>query len=105
MCQGPQVFKEASRHPAQNVEDADAVDGDEGGEVGGDVDLLQGASRRIEGLQGLAGLHVPPLRHRQRNKHQEKKGGVADVTWKSHKQIAWRKTSGRLIREKLFREI
>lgn len=50
-----------SHHPLQDVEDADAVDGDEGGEVGWDVDPLQRGSRRIEGLQGLAFLHVPPL--------------------------------------------
>lgn len=51
-----------SHHPPKNVEDADAVDGDEGGEVRRDVDPLQGTSRRIEGLQGFACLHVPPLK-------------------------------------------
>ena len=50
-----------SHHPLQDVEDADAVDGDEGGEVGRDVDPLQRRSRRKEGLQGLAFLHIPPL--------------------------------------------
>lgn len=61
-----------SRHPTQDVEDTDAIDGDEGGEVGGDVDPLQGASRWIEGLQGLACLHVPPLSNRQEDEHQKK---------------------------------
>lgn len=60
-----------SHHPLQDVEDADAVDGDEGGEVRRDVDPLQRTSRRIEGLQGLAFLHIPPLDKRQRKKEKE----------------------------------
>lgn len=60
-----------SHHPLQDVEDADVVNGDEGGEVGRDVDPLQGGSRRIEGLQGLAFLHVPPLVNRQRKEDTE----------------------------------
>lgn len=47
--------------PLQDVEDADVVDGHEGGEVGGDVDPFERRSRRVEGLQGLAFCHVPPL--------------------------------------------
>lgn len=59
----------------QDVEDANAVDGDEGGEVRGDVDLLQGASLRMERLQGLAGLCVPPLTtNRQKEETSEKRG-------------------------------
>lgn len=57
-----------SHHPLQDVEDADAVDRDEGGEVRRDVDPLQRTSRRIEGLQGLAFLHIPPLDKRQRKR-------------------------------------
>lgn len=64
-------LKTSSRHPLQDVEDADAVDGDEGGEVGRDVDPLQRGSRRVEGLQRLAFLHVPPLDDRQREKDGE----------------------------------
>lgn len=56
-----------SHHPLQDVEDADAVDGDEGGEVGWDVDPLQRRPRGEEGLQGLARLHVPPLHNRRRH--------------------------------------
>lgn len=82
-----------SRHPTQDVEDADAVYGDEGGEVGGDVDLLQGASCRIEGLQCLASLHVPPLTNRQRNKHQKKRGSLTSPLlslMEAHKQCRGR---------------
>lgn len=57
-----------SHHPPQDVEDADAVNGDEGGEIGRDVDPLQGTSRRIEGLQGFSCLHIPPLREPKKNK-------------------------------------
>lgn len=51
----------SSCDPLEDVEDADVVDGDEGGEVGRHVDPLQSASCRIEGLEGFAFLHVPPL--------------------------------------------
>lgn len=54
-----------SHHPLQDIEDADAVNGDKGGEVRRDVDPLQRSSRRIEGLQGLAFLHIPPLVKKQ----------------------------------------
>lgn len=50
-----------SHDPLQDVEDADVVDGHKGGEIGGDVDSFDGRSRRVEGLQGLALSHVPPL--------------------------------------------
>lgn len=50
-----------SHDPLQDVEDADVVDGHEGGEVVGDVDPFERRSRRVEGLQGLALSHVPPL--------------------------------------------
>lgn len=70
-------LKTSSRHPLQDVEDADAVDGDEGGEVGRDVDPLQRGSRRVEGLQRLAFLHVPPLDDRQR----EKDGEIIEMLW------------------------
>lgn len=39
-----------SHDPLQDVEDADVVDGHEGGEVGGDVDPFERRSRRVEGL-------------------------------------------------------
>lgn len=51
--------------PLQDVEDADVVNGHEGGEVGGHVDPFERRSRRVEGLQGLAFLHVPPLASKQ----------------------------------------
>lgn len=47
--------------PLQDVEDADVVDGHEGGEVGGHVDPFECRSCRVEGLQGLALSHIPPL--------------------------------------------
>lgn len=55
-------------HPLQDVEDADAVNGNEGGKVRRDVDLLQGVSCHMEGLQGLTRLHVPPLANTQRKR-------------------------------------
>lgn len=102
-----------SRHPTQDVEDTDAIDGDEGGEVGGDVDPLQGASRWIEGLQGLACLHVPPLRNRQEDEHQKKVTILSTQTSlrpslvEGDKQEVKRKTSRGLImrRKTLFGEI
>lgn len=64
LCYVPFFFwsiEAVSHHPLKDVEEADAVDGDEGGEVGGDVDPLQRCSPRKEGLQSLAFLHIPPL--------------------------------------------
>lgn len=56
----------SSHHPLQNVQDADAVDGDEGEKVGRHVDLFQRTSHWVEGLQGSAFLHIPPLDRRDR---------------------------------------
>lgn len=56
----------SSHHPLEDVEDANVVDGDKGGEVARHVDFLQSAPRWIEGLQGLAFLYIPPLDMRQR---------------------------------------
>lgn len=50
-----------SHHSLEDVEDADAVDGDKRGKVRRDVDFLQSAPSRIEGLKGFTFLHVPPL--------------------------------------------
>lgn len=57
-----------SHHSLQDIEDAYIVNGDEGGEVRRDVDPLQCCSRWIEGLQGFAFLHIPPLDTRQKSK-------------------------------------
>lgn len=57
-----------SHHPLQDVQDADVVDGDEGGEVRWDVDPLQCGSRRIESLKGFAFLYIPPLAIRQKER-------------------------------------
>lgn len=64
-------FGAKSHHPLQDIENADAVNGDKSGEVRRDMDPLQRCSRWIEGLQGLAFLHIPPLANRQRKKEWE----------------------------------
>lgn len=92
------AFKASSRHPLQDVEDADAVDGDEGGEVGRDVDPLQRGSRRVEGLQRLAFLHVPPLDDKQR----EKDGEIVETLW-AENAVAQIKRRGRRFRSQASR--
>lgn len=59
-----------SHDPLQDVEDADVVNGHKGGEVGRHVDPFEGRSCRVEGLQGLTFLHVPPLGSKQKREAQ-----------------------------------
>lgn len=77
------------------------------------MDPLQGASRWMEGLQGLACLHVPPLSNRQEDEHQKKGHNPSTQTSlqpslvEGDKQEVNRKTSrGLIMRGKtLFSEI
>lgn len=61
----------SSHHPLEDVQDADVVNGDEGGEVGRHMDPFQRTSLWIEGLQGFSLLHIPPLDMRYRKRRLE----------------------------------
>lgn len=67
--QFPLLFS-LSHDPLQDVEDPDVVNGHKGGEVRWHVDPFERRSCRVEGLQGLTFLHIPPLANKQKREAQ-----------------------------------